>query len=66
MTRKDAIDTLITLAVCSIDDLPCSEYCPLYAEEMHDVPIYESVCKDAWTDASIIEAVKVLKERDQI
>lgn len=46
---ENAINILIALACCSIPELTCSE-CP---------------CKcDAWSDAEVIEAVKILKERN--
>jgi len=65
MTRKDAVDTLVALAVCSTEALHCDTDCPFYNEATQLNPAeYKYHCSDAWTNATISEAVAVLREQE--
>jgi hypothetical protein len=56
MDKKEAINTLIALAVCSSPELYCDEDCPFYDETKNEECTYEH------KDFKLKEAIKVLKE----
>lgn len=58
MDRKEAINTLIALAVCSSPELNCAEDCPFCDENN------KGQCTYKHKDFKLKEAVKVLKEDD--
>lgn len=56
MDKKEAINTLIALAVCSSDELACDKDCPFYDGNK------KVCCTYLHKEFELKEAVKVLKE----
>ena len=54
MTKQQAIDQLIANAVCGTKGLNCAQDCPLYVRGGN--------CDDSWSDESVTEAVRTLRE----
>ena len=61
MTKKEAINELIALAVCIEPKLHCDDDCPYYKEEKEDFD-----CCNRYGDFKLEEAVKILRGDENV